>query len=384
MDGKIPYARGNLYQSVRNGVSRPRANSASDFLDSPGKKYPRLCILFLALTLFCFISWLPYLTEKPRGPIAFVWPSNQSRNARELVQPDKVTTILSPTTICSSNSSLVDPYLLVIICSAVENFEARDAIRNSWAQDQNTLKNVKVVFLVGQLVNGSRQDQLVAESENHGDLIQEGFLDSYANLTVKSIMLLKWYTQVCDNGIKSQPPQYVLKTDDDMYINLEKLYDIVQANKKPNLLLGSLICNAIPIKDPYNKWYVPNYMFSERRYPNYLSGTAYVMHRNTISKLYKASLDTPIFHLEDIYITGVLSRKVQIRPQDNIGFSYVRRKLNSCLFKQTVTTHHVKHAEMRAIYNKLKSSQKVQCAPIRARLLREYGPGKCKWPKATG
>ena len=157
MDGKIPYARGNLYQSVRNGVSRPRANSASDFLDSPGKKYPRLCILFLALTLFCFISWLPYLTEKPRGPIAFVWPSNQSRNARELVQPDKVTTILSPTTICSSNSSLVDPYLLVIICSAVENFEARDAIRNSWAQDQNTLKNVKVVFLVGQLVNGSRQ-----------------------------------------------------------------------------------------------------------------------------------------------------------------------------------------------------------------------------------
>ena len=122
----------------------------------------------------------------------------------------------------------------------------------------------------------------------------------------------------------------------------------------------------------------------ERRYPNYLSGTAYVMHRNTISKLYKASLDTPIFHLEDIYITGVLSRKVLIKPVDNIGFSYVRRKLNSCLFKQTVTTHHVKHAEMRAIHNKLKSSSKVQCAPIRARLLREYGPGKCKWPKATG
>ena len=194
-------------------------------------------------------------------------------------------------------------------------------------------------------------------------------------------MLLKWFSQSCDIGTKS--PSYVLKTDDDMYINLEKLYEIVRGNKKPNLLLGSLICNAIPIKDPYNKWYVPNYMFSERRYPNYLSGTGYLMHRTTISKLYKASLDTPIFHLEDIYITGVLSRKVQIRPVDNIGFSYVRRKLNSCLFKQTVTTHHVKHAEMRAIYQKLKSSQKAQCAPIRARLLREYGPGRCKWPKVT-
>jgi hypothetical protein len=42
--------------------------------------------------------------------------------------------------------------------------------------------------------------------------------------------------------------EYVMKTDDDMYINLPKLYELVQANKKPNLLLGSLICNAVPIK----------------------------------------------------------------------------------------------------------------------------------------
>ena len=110
------------------------------------------------------------------------------------------------------------------------------------------------------------QDKLNNESEEYGDIIQESFVDSYANLTVKSLMLLKWFTHNCDNT------QYLLKTDDDMYINLVKLYDIVQANKKPTLLLGSLICNAIPIKDPYNKWYAPSYMFSGKRYPNYLSG----------------------------------------------------------------------------------------------------------------
>ena len=37
------------------------------------------------------------------------------------------------------------------------------------------------------------------------------------------------------------------------------------------------------------------------------------MHRNTAIKLYQASLDTPIFHLEDIYVTGILSSKVNIR-----------------------------------------------------------------------
>lgn len=359
------------FTPVSNGFRRSRANSASEFMESPGKKYPRLCVLLSALSLFCFISWLPFLSEKPRGPIAFVWPSNQSRNARHLIFPEEKTSLLS-SPVCGGSSP---PYLLVIVCSALQNFEARYTIRKSWAEVQHSLNNVKVVFLVGQRLNETLQDKLKSESEEYGDIIQESFVDSYANLSVKSLMLLKWFNHNCDNT------QYLLKTDDDMYINLNKLYQIAQENKKPNLLLGSLICNAIPIKDPYNKWYVPSYMFSGKRYPNYLSGTAYLMQRSTAIKLYQASLDTPIFHLEDIYITGILSSKVKIRPSDNIGFSYIRRKLNSCLFKQTVSTHNVKLTEMKAIYEKLQSSNNQECPTIRARLLREYGPGKCSWPK---
>ena len=118
-----------------------------------------------------------------------------------------------------------------------------------------------------------------------------------------------------------------------------------------------------------------------------------------MSKLFKASLDTPVFHLEDIYITGVLARKVKssfpkhthmlvpcqvgIRPVDNIGFSYTRRKLNSCLFKQTVSTHRVKLPEMKAIHAKLLASKDAPCPTLRSRLLRDYGPGKCKWPKTV-
>ena len=71
------------------------------------------------------------------------------------------------------------------------------------------------------------------------------------------------------------------------------------------------------------------------------------------------------------------------RPTDNIGFSYIRRKLNSCLFKQTVTTHNVKLPEMKAIYDKLQSSKNHVCPTIKARLLREYGPGKCTGVRST-
>lgn len=46
------------------------------------------------------------------------------------------------------------------------------------------------------------------------------------------------------------------------------------------------------------------YMYSGNIYPNYLSGTGYVMSMDVAIKLYNASLTTPVFHLEDVYLTG--------------------------------------------------------------------------------
>ena len=122
-----------------------------EIFDSPGKKYPRLCLLFLAIVLFGIISWLPHLNDKERGPVAFVWPENQTRSTRHLVRPDQVvltsdicikyflialvqvTTLLKPTSLCSPKNSTSgsDPYLLVVVCSAVDNWEARIAVRET-------------------------------------------------------------------------------------------------------------------------------------------------------------------------------------------------------------------------------------------------------------
>lgn len=46
------------------------------------------------------------------------------------------------------------------------------------------------------------------------------------------------------------------------------------------------------------------YMYSGNTYPAYLSGTGYVMSMDVVEKLYKTSLVTPLFHLEDVYLTG--------------------------------------------------------------------------------
>jgi len=61
---------------------------------------------------------------------------------------------------------------------------------------------------------------------------------------------------------------------------------------------------AAVLHQPFNFRYSPNYMYDGKVYPNYLSGTGYLMDRSAALKLYHAALSTPFFHLEDVYITG--------------------------------------------------------------------------------
>ena len=55
-----------------------------------------------------------------------------------------------------------------------------------------------------------------------------------------------------------------------------------------NFYSGSVICGAKPIRDPYNKWYSPKYMYEGKVYPMYLSGTGkrYLRPKCTRSKKY--------------------------------------------------------------------------------------------------
>ena len=64
-------------------------------------------------------------------------------------------------------------------------------------------------------------------------------MDSYNNLTIKSIYILKYYTR---NAAKHQI-DFLFKTDDDSFINLEALLDSAKYRKKKylNYLVGHLV-----------------------------------------------------------------------------------------------------------------------------------------------
>ena len=55
---------------------------------------------------------------------------------------------------------------------------------------------------------------LQKESSINDDLLQKPFRDSYKTLTTKTLEILRWYLECCEHV------PYLLKTDDDMYINI--------------------------------------------------------------------------------------------------------------------------------------------------------------------
>lgn len=57
----------------------------------------------------------------------------------------------------------------------------------------------KVVFIVGTTHRGKYQTRIEEESMKFDDIIQENFRDTYNNLAVKSLMMLKWFTNNCIN-----------------------------------------------------------------------------------------------------------------------------------------------------------------------------------------
>ncbi|XP_071448389.1 beta-1,3-galactosyltransferase 1-like isoform X2 [Hetaerina americana] len=373
------------------------------------RKYLR-CFAFCFLVLFFLLMlYLPaYNQVQVREAPIFGWSVNTTRDLRVYVQPDNDTAIIPAPNICSfpvktpagkmekegDDDGLL---LMVIVCSSVSNFEARQSIRDTWASEA-VLPTAHVAFLLGNpappldeeeengypLSASGLQNKVIEESRLHGDIIQEGFVDTYNNLTLKSVMLLKWTAQHCASA------HYIMKTDDDMFVNIgaivahlkervlqrrkwqrrrrlvgtkagqargqPRVVRVMPFEAEDTLLEGTLICGARPISSTRSKWYAPRYMFSGRVYPDYLSGTGYIMSRAVARRLLAAALSTPLFHLEDVFVTGMCARASGVHPRDHPGFSYQRRRTDDpCGYRNTFTAHRLDSTELRLVWSRIKS-----------------------------
>jgi beta-1,3-galactosyltransferase 1 len=252
---------------------------------------------------------------------------NYSRDLSKYIMPENITAIIPNEGLC--NTAL--PHLLVIVPSAVVNFDKRSAIRETWGSAFKNYNykgyNVVLAFIVGKPLNSSLKSQISVESNAYNDIIQEDFIDNYQNLTLKSVMLLKWVDRYCREA------EFVVKVDDDIYLDLDNLLSLLNIHGKKMLIGGHLNCYAQPVRSKSSKWYMPYDIFPGSVYPPYALGWAYFLSGNIIHSLYKTALSTPLVHVKDVFLTGVVAKKLNISPVRFGPYTYFKKEIKACEYK---------------------------------------------------
>lgn len=286
-------------------------------------------VVFLATFVIC----LPFRDSKGRAVEAYFKSS--------MLKPSA-----SMRHITCSNS---DVFLLIMVPSAVSNFEQRNTIRKTWGNVSRANATVMLKFVLGKSKQSVHQSLAGVENSMYNDILFEDISETYENLSKKSIALLQWASKNC-KGVK-----YLLKIDDDMFLNLPRLLDELKIQPKLNSISGCKVSGASPFRYPFSKWRISREEYERDYYPDYIAGTAYLITGDIISKLYIATKSVPYFIFEDVYITGLCRQQIGAVALKNKGFSCGYRDRSPCgkNFRYQITGHHYTPAEIQRLWQEL-------------------------------
>lgn len=190
-------------------------------------------------------------------------PKDLQNLGPEQLELEKATDPLPESTFCTR-----EVFLLILVISQPGSFKRRDNIRDSWAfsyeDDHKRLKKrkpfpnnknyfpkdvVKTVFIVGLPDSDDVVviEKLRKESRLSKDIVFGKISESYRNLTLKTKLALKWAAYKCDTT-------FVIKTDDDVFVNPVVLVEWLKEMPLRNLYSGSCDYNSPVIRDKNSKW----------------------------------------------------------------------------------------------------------------------------------
>ncbi|XP_022236360.1 beta-1,3-galactosyltransferase 1-like [Limulus polyphemus] len=308
--------------------------------------------------LFSFelLGWIPVM---PFGTFRWNRTKSYNRNASPRptgsdFSPGSSSTVydfpfmLRPEQTCSSrNTSFV-----VAVTSTPLNFARRRAIRETWGNRQQQRSfNVAVMFLLGTGLDCNVQDQLVSENQIHEDLLQGDFIDSYSNLTLKSVMALRWANNFCP-GVK-----YFMKTDDDIFVNLPNLVSYLTHKLEPtHSWIVGCIKNHVgqPVMIKAAKAVYDFHPSLPSPHPPFVAGAGYVISGKAIGDLYSTAVRTRYLSVEDAFITGHCARKIGLFPEHDDRFSCGEAVTSVCKMINKFTGHKVTPSKQKDIWKKLK------------------------------
>ncbi len=220
---------------------------------------------------------------------------NLSRHFKDKnkIHLSKVEIVTSGWNLCTNDHGS-DLDLFVYLWTRVGYFKLRETIRRTWA-NRTLFPTMNVGFLLGMSENATVNSMVAEEDREHGDIIQGSFMDTYRNLTFKSLTAWRWIVHRCPNA------EHFLKLDDDVFLITHRLLNLLNKNvlavNGAEAFIGEVWTQSKPFRDESSKFFVTRDEWSEDLYPPYTNGPGYLMTRNVPALLYNLSFTMRDFWL---------------------------------------------------------------------------------------
>ena len=197
-----------------------------------------------------------------------------------------------------------DIFLLIFTFTAVDDYVMRDTIRKTWgsyATESSTFSpKCKQIFLIGKPVEGNGKVQLDYEHKNYNDILQYDFLDTYPNLTLKTLSMLDYVSKFYSYG------RFFIKADTDVLINIPLFVARFQNLNHLKRSVWGMVNYAQPIQRT-GKYRMPEEVLPMQYYPPYTSGPCYFLTVDLVDDLLQQfkRLSYQLL-IEDVFVTGIL------------------------------------------------------------------------------
>jgi hypothetical protein len=247
----------------------------------------------------------------------------------------------------------MDVQLLIIIISAPSHFNHRKAIRLTWGH--YTLRSdVAIAFLLGRTDDEDVKKKMELEMNLYDDILLANFKDSYKNLTLKTMAMLEWTSSYCSKA------DYLLKADDDMFINVENLLHFIEKkgdeDRKEPKFYGRLVEGWEPVRSEDSQYFLPFEQFSESTFPDFVTGPAYLFSTGIAQSFFEKGMESRFLQLEDVFMTGVLAEamnvsRVRVTEFENTAINV--EKTGRCELSKYISIHMIRFDEQFAIWRKI-------------------------------
>lgn len=215
----------------------------------------------------------------------------------------------------------------VLVVTSPKHFETRSFIRSTWGTKalQQRFK-FQVIFMMGQQdvsvdYNPGHDfflSRLEKERLQHEDMISGGYIDTYANLTLKSMSILYFTAQSMARMSKT----IFMKMDDDVVFDVYEFVKRSELVNNTDRFADGFACNVINwagvIRERGHRWFVSEENWSDWNWPSYCDGPVYLFYPIAAHRIVEVLRpgQMKFIWIEDAFVTGVLAELAAV-PRQN-------------------------------------------------------------------